>query len=511
MPPLMPSDFPTLQPWDEHNQRLARHTHPPDWINPVPTGRYNLVVVGGGTAGLVAAAGAAGLGARVALIEKHLMGGDCLNTGCVPSKALIRAARAVTAVRDAGRFGVRVDGQVQVDFAAVMERMRRIRADLSSHDSVARFRDLGVDVFLGTGRFAGPETVEVEGREIRFARAVIATGARAYVPPIPGLAEIPYLTHEKLFSLTSLPRKLGILGAGPIGCEMAQCFARFGCTVYLVESTHGILPREDQDAARMVLNALERDGVRLRCCARELRVSPADDGIRLQLKSHDHDHDLVVDRVLVATGRSPNLEGLGLDAAGVAFEAKGVRVNDRLRTTNPRIYACGDVCSPFQFTHAADAMARVVIRNALFHGRARASALLVPRCTYTSPEIAQVGFQNHQAEEVGTPVDTFEVPLGHVDRAVVDGETGGFVKVHVRRGTDRIIGGTIVANHAGDLISEITVAMRGGLGLRRIGDAIHPYPTQAEAVRRTGDLYQRSRLSPFVRRLFGKWLDWQRR
>src|SRR5919109_5295855 len=264
-----------LHPWDTHNQKLYGNVHPPDWVNPDPAPRYNLVVIGGGTAGLVTAAGAAGLGAKVALIEKHLLGGDCLNVGCVPSKALLRAARAAADVRRAVEFGVRIAGEVSVDFAAVMERMRRLRADISPHDSAARFRELGIDVFIGSARFTGPDTVQVGDKILRFSKAVIATGARAAAPPVPGLKEVPFLTNETLFSLTELPKRLGVIGAGPIGCELAQAFARFGSEVFLVEAEHGVLPREDRDAAELVQNALVRDGIQLLCCGKDLKVSKA--------------------------------------------------------------------------------------------------------------------------------------------------------------------------------------------------------------------------------------------
>lgn len=499
-----------ILPWDAHNQRLASHVRPADWRNPTPAPRYNLVVIGGGTAGLVTAAGAAGLGAKVALVEKHFLGGDCLNAGCVPSKALIRAARAAAAVRQAAEFGVVVPPGTRADFSQIMERMRRLRADLSPHDSAQRFKDLGVDVFLGGGTFTGPETVEVEGQVLRFSKAVIATGARASAPPIPGLNEVPFLTNETLFSLTELPPRLGIVGAGPIGCEMAQSFARFGAEVYLIEAGHGILPREDPDAAAIVESAMHRDGVRLLCCGKNLKLSQQDGGIRMQLESHDHGYDLTVDQLLLATGRAPNVEGLGLEKAGVEFDNKGVKVNDRLQTTHPRIYACGDVCSPYPFTHAADFMARIVIQNALFRGRAKASALVVPWCTYTSPELAHVGLRAKDAEARGIAVDTFTQELSKVDRALLDGETEGFVRVHVRRGTDEIVGATLVAMHAGEWIGELTLAMKNKLGLRAIGSTIHPYPTQAEAVRKIGDLYNRTRLTPFVKNLATRWLAWSR-
>ena len=491
---------PLVQPWDQHNRELVANVHPPDWTNPAPASRYNLVVIGAGTAGLVTAVGAAGLGAKVALVEKHLMGGDCLNVGCVPSKALIRSARAAAEVRRAAEFGVDVSEGVRVDFSKVMERLRQLRASISPHDSAARFRNLGVDVFLGTARFTGPETIEVGGQTLRFAKAVIATGARAAVPATLGLNGVPHLTNETLFSLTELPKRFGVIGAGPIGCEMAQTFARFGSQVFLVEAAHGILPREDRDAAEIVQAALVRDGVKLLCCGKDLLVSKERDDIRLKVESHGQGYDVLVDQLLVAVGRAPNVEGLGLETVGVEFDRKGVKVNDRLRTTNPRIFACGDICSPYQFTHSADFMARIVIQNALFKGRARASSLIIPWCTYTSPEIAHVGLYEKDANEKSVEVDTFTQEMRTVDRAILDGEPEGFVRVHIRKGTDAIVGATIVAAHAGDLIGEVTLAMKGQLGLKTIAGTIHPYPTHAEAIRKTGFPFNRARLPPAVKK-----------
>jgi pyruvate/2-oxoglutarate dehydrogenase complex dihydrolipoamide dehydrogenase (E3) component len=502
----------SLLPSDEHNQRLESNVHPSDWRNPTPRGRYNLVVIGAGTAGLVTAAGAAGLGAKVALVERALMGGDCLNVGCVPSKGVIAAARAAAAVRRAVEFGVRPPGEVSVDFAAAMERMRRLRAQISPLDSARRFGELGIDVYFGSGRFVDSSTVEVDGEaggaRLEFKRAVIATGARAAAPPVPGLDSVEYLTNETVFTLTELPRRFGVIGAGPIGCELAQAFAQLGSEVFLVEAEHGILPREDRDAAGMVQAALSRDGVKLLCCGKNLEVTN-DGGIRLTVESHGAGYDEPIDKLLVAVGRAPNVDGLNLEAVGVQYDKKGVRVSDRLQTTNPRIYAAGDICSPYQFTHAADFMARIVIQNALFLGRAKASRLTIPWCTYTSPEIAHVGLYQHEAEQKGVAVDTFVQPLGEVDRAILEGDDG-LVKVHVERGTDTIVGATIVAPHAGDLVSEITLAMTGSLGLKKIGGTIHPYPTLAEAIRKLGDQYNRARLTPRVKKLFHTWLRWTR-
>ena len=499
----------TMLPNDEYNRQLVANVHPPQWRNPTPKGRYNLVVIGAGTAGLVTAAGAAGLGAKVALVERAWMGGDCLNVGCVPSKAVIAAARAAAAVRRASEFGVHPPEQLTLDFAAAMERMRRLRAEISPHDSAKRFQELGVDVYFGEAQFLDSNSVTVDATRLQFKRAVIATGARAAAPPIPGLETVSYLTNETLFTLTELPRRFGVIGAGPIGCEMAQSFARLGAEVFLVEATHGILPREDRDAAEIVQSAMTSDGVRLLCCGKNLQIKN-DGGIRLTVDSHDRNYDERVDQLLVAVGRKPNVEGLNLKAVGVESNAKGVVVNDRLQTTNPRIYAAGDVCSPYQFTHAADFMARIVIQNALFMGRAKASRLTIPWCTYTSPELAHVGLSEQDAKQQNIEVDKFIQDFRGVDRPLLDGETHGLAKVLVKKGTDRIVGATIVAEHAGDLIAEITLAMTHGLGLKKIGSTIHCYPTQVEAIRKLGDQFNRTRLTPRVKSLFETWLRWTR-
>jgi pyruvate/2-oxoglutarate dehydrogenase complex dihydrolipoamide dehydrogenase (E3) component len=501
----------TVLPPDEYNTTLVSHVHPPGWVNPTPTGPYNLVVIGAGAAGLITASGAAGLGAKVALIERDLLGGDCLNVGCVPSKALIRSARAAAAVRDAGKFGIEVASGYRVDFAAVMERMRRLRASIAPNDAAARYRELGVDVYFGQASFSGPDTVAVGGQSLKFRKAVIATGARASQPNIPGLAEVGCLTNETVFSLTELPKRLAVIGAGPIGCELAQAFARFGSQVFLIEALHGIVPNEDRDAAEIVRKSMARDGVELLCCGKDLKVEKTLGGKRLTVDSHGQHFDITVDEILIGVGRQPNVDGLNLEAVGVAYDAKaGVQVNDRLQTTNPRIYAAGDICSRYKFTHAADAMARIVIQNSLFFGRAKASALTIPWCTYTDPEISHVGLYEHEAQERGIAIQTFEQSLHHVDRAILDGDTDGFVRVYVKAGTDKIVGATVVARHAGEMISEITLAMTAGVGLGTIAKTIHPYPTQAEAIKRVADAYNRTRLTPRVKSLFEKLMAWRR-
>ncbi len=499
-----------LLPNDSHNQLLVSHTHPVEWRNPVPSGRYNLVVIGAGTAGLVSAAGAAGLGAKVALIERHLLGGDCLNYGCVPSKALIRAARSAAEIRRAGEFGVRAPAGVQMDFAAAMERMRRLRAGLSPNDSAERFRRLGVDVFFGEARFVDSSTVEVSGQKLEFARAVIASGARAADPGIPGLADVGYLTNEAVFSLTDLPAKLLVLGAGPIGCELAQTFRRFGSEVHLIQRGSKILPREDADAAAIIQHRFEQEGVGLHLGVQVVRAERSNGGKRLVGQRDGRPWSLEGDTILVGVGRKANVEGLNLEAAGVAYDANGIHVNDHLRTSNARIFAAGDICSTFKFTHAADAMARIVLQNALFFGRKRMSSLVIPWCTYTDPEVAHVGLTEAEAAQRGTLVDTFTVPFNENDRAILDGETEGFARIHVRQGTDRIAGATVVASHAGEMMGEITLAMTRRIGLGALASTIHSYPTQAEAIKKLGDLYQRSRLTPRVAAILRTILRWRR-
>ncbi len=500
-----------VEPMDEHNRALVANAHPPDWVNPEPEGRYNLVVIGAGTAGLVAAAGAAGLGAKVALVEKYLLGGDCLNVGCVPSKSIISTSRLAAEISRAREYGIRAKGGCDVDFSVVMKRVRRLRSRISLHDSAERFRGLGIDVFFGEGRFTGPDTVEAGGRELTFARAILATGARAVRPDIEGLEEAGFLTNETVFSLTERPRRLGVFGAGPIGCELAQAFARLGCEVSVIQRQDKLLPREDADATKILLEAFARDGVSVLLNTSVCKVFTSGQGKTLHMLNGEGPSVLEVDEILVGAGRAPNVEAIGLEDAGVEYDVRrGVKVDDFLRTTNPRIFAAGDVCLRHKFTHSADASARIALQNALFWGRKRLSALTIPWCTYTDPEIAHVGLYPDDAAERGIEVETFEREFEDVDRAICDGREDGFVKIHVRQGTDRIVGATIVAAHAGDMISEVSVAMAAGLGLGSLANVIHPYPTVAEAIRQCGDLYNRTRLTPFVKGVLRRILLWRR-
>jgi pyruvate/2-oxoglutarate dehydrogenase complex dihydrolipoamide dehydrogenase (E3) component len=495
---------PSLIAGDPSDTALLAQVRPPGWTNPTPRDRYHLVVVGGGTAGLVTAAIAAGLGARVALVERSLLGGDCLNVGCVPSKALLRAARAWHEARRAAPAfaGPTADGDG--DFAGVMERMRRIRADLSPVDGAERFRGLGVDVFLGEARFTGRDSIEVAGAVLRFRRAVIATGARPSVPPIPGLADSAFLTNETVFTLTELPRRLAIIGAGPIGCELAQAFTRFGSDVTVFDEADRVLTNDDPDAGAVIRAALERDGVRFRLGASLSAVERDGHGWRLRYDTNTGSGDAAtVDRILVATGRRAEHAALVLDAAGIQAGPRGIEVDDRMRTTNRRVFAIGDVASRHRFTHAADAQARLVVPNALFFGigGGKVGELVVPWCTYTDPELAHTGRTAAELDAAGAAYDSVTVPLAEVDRARLDGEAEGFLRVHVARGSDKLLGATLVSAHAGETISELTLAVRSGLRLGAIGATIHPYPTVAEALRKAADARSRARLTPRARRL----------
>jgi pyruvate/2-oxoglutarate dehydrogenase complex dihydrolipoamide dehydrogenase (E3) component len=503
---------PLILPETEENRVLVDNAHPPGWVNPEPAPCYNLVVIGAGTAGLVCAAGAASLGAKVALIERHLLGGDCLNYGCVPSKGIIRSARAVYEAWQSARYGVTGAEGAGIDYASAMTRMQRIRAEISPHDSARRFRDeLGVDVFFGAGSFASPDTISVEGKRLRFKKAAICTGARAATPPFPGIGDAGYLTNETVFSLTELPPSLAVIGSGPIGCELAQTFARLGSQVTIIERGSHILPREDRDAAEIIKNAFIRDGVRLAMDTKTISVARKGNKKVIIAEYDGKSLEIVVDEILVGVGRTPNVEGLGLESAGISYDPqKGVTVNENLRTSNPKVFAAGDICFPYKFTHSADALARIVIANALFMGRRKSSALVIPWCTYTDPEVAHVGMYEQEALDKGISVSTLTMPLSEVDRALLDGETEGFARVHLKKGSDKIVGATIVARHAGEIISEITLAMTAGLGLSAIGRNIHPYPTQSEAVKKLADAHNRTRLTPLVKKTLEIWLKWQR-
>ncbi len=494
---------PLMLPDDVHNRALLSHVHPPDWKNPTAAGRYQLVVIGAGTAGLVSAAIAAGLGARVALIERHLMGGDCLNVGCVPSKAMLRAARSWHQARTShSEFG----GPEAIgpgDFGAVMERLRRIRAGIAPIDGAPRFALLGIDVFLGDAMFTSGESVEVGKQTLRFRRAIVATGARAAMPPIPGLAEAEPLTNETVFSLTERPASLVVVGAGPIGMELAQSFARFGSAVTVLNAGARGLPHDDEDAAAVVEAQLRADGVTMHHEVEITRVARVGDQTTLWYTANGREQQVSAHALLVAAGRSPNVDNLGLETAGISYNKRGIDVNESYRTSNSRIFAIGDVASAFQFTHAADAQARLVVPNALFGGigGGKSPSLVIPWATYTSPEVAHVG---RAAVDINaSEVDTITLPMHDNDRGILEGDTDGFFRVHLKKGTDTIVAATLVCEGAGDMIGEIVSAMRRGEGLGSLSKTIHPYPTRAAIFGRAADQFNRGKLTSLAKRVLG--------
>jgi pyruvate/2-oxoglutarate dehydrogenase complex dihydrolipoamide dehydrogenase (E3) component len=496
MPPR--SDTGALR--DATDETWMENVRPDDWRNPKPATRYSLVIVGGGPAGLVAAQVATLLGAKVALVERKFLGGGCLNVGCVPSKTLIRTSRLYAEMRNAEHYGARPPSDISVDFPAAMQRMRRIRARISRVDSGHRLAANGVDVFLGEARFIGTDAVSVDGMKLRFSKALVVTGARPDTATIPGLAEAGYLTNENVFDLTELPRSLLVIGGGPLGCELAQAFGRFGSRTTIVQDLPLFLPKEERDAAQLLSDAFTRDGIEVRLNTAAVNVRTNGGQKIVDLISDDYKSAVAVDAILTGTGRIPNVEHLDLDAAGVTFDTvTGIGVDDYLQTSNPRIYAAGDVCLEHKFTHTADASARIAVNNALTPRRQRLSALTIPWCTYTDPEIAHVGLYVREARDLEIPVKTFTIPMHDVDRAIADGEETGFVKIHVRERSDEILGATIVARHAGEMINEITLAMVARIGLRTLARVIHAYPTQAEAIKSAADACAESLRKPAVR------------
>lgn len=496
--------------YDQYDTALHSNVRPPEWTNPEPVRRYDLVVLGAGAAGLAAAAGAAGVGAKVALVESNVLGGDSLNRGSVPSQSLIRSARAYSDVRTAARYGLRIGELIAEDFPAAMTRLRKVRSHLSVHHSVRRLRGAGVDVFFGHGRFVSPDRVEVAGKVLRFVRALVATGSRPIVPSIEGLGRVGYLTTDTVFALPQLPRRLAVIGAGPAGCELAQAFCRLGSDVTLIERETRILPGEDIDACRVLSNAFRRDDVTVKMGAIVTHVRGGESAKTLHLRTGSQAEQVTVDEILLCTGRAANTDSLDLPAGGVASDAlRGVLVDDYLRTSNPRVYAAGDVCTRHRYAHVAEATARIALHNALLAGWRRMSDLVIPWCTHTDPEVARVGLSADEAQRRGVELETFAVPFHAVDRAVIDGDEEGLLKVHVRKGTDRLAGAMVISRQAGDMISEITLAMVHRIGLGGIAEVIHPYATHAEAIRQAADAYRRTRLTPTLRRLLRRWLAWR--
>jgi pyruvate/2-oxoglutarate dehydrogenase complex dihydrolipoamide dehydrogenase (E3) component len=489
-------------PPDYDDRVLLENVRPPAWRNPRPSGKYSLVIIGAGPAGLVAAHKAAAYGAKVALIERDLLGGECLNTGCIPSKTIIRTSRLYADMRNAENFGARAPGDISVDFPFLMERIRHVRARIGRLSFSARgLAALGVDVYFGDASFVGPSALKVNGATLRFKKALIATGSRPLIPSIPGLAETGFLTNENVFDLAQCPRRLLVIGGGPLGCELAQAFCRLGSQVTIVQDEPMFLRQEERDAAQILSDALVRDGIDIHLNTQAAGVRVAGNDKLIDLASEDNKCTVAVDQILVGVGQTPNVAGLNLDAVGVKYDVDaGIQVNDFLQTTNERIYAAGDVCFEHTFTHIEDASARIVVQNALFQDRKRLSALAIPWCTYTDPEIAHVGMYVRDARDNGIPVKTFTVLMHDVHRAIADAEEEGFVKISVKEGTDKILGATVVARHAGEMINDISLAMTSGTGLRALAGVIHPYPTQAQAIKMAADACSKANSRSAVKR-----------
>lgn len=483
------------------------NARPPGWRNPRPPARYRFLVIGAGPAGLMAARSAAAMGARVALIEAHLIGGVSANNGCIPSKTLIRTAQAYAMMREAERYGARRPSEISVDFATAMTRVRRIRERLVRIDSPARLAAAGIDLYFGRAHFIGRDAVDVDGLTLRFSKALIATGSRAVLPEIEGLDEAGFLNNETVFDLEALPASLLVVGGGPLGCELAQAFARFGTRTLISHREPLFLPCEERDAAQMVSDALARDGVEIHLNSQPTRVSVRDGRKHVDLLNEGNTATTVVDHILTGIGRQPAVDGLGLAAAGIQYdEQAGIHVDDFLRTSNSHVYAAGDACLQFRFTNTAEASARIVVHNALLFGRQRLSALTVPWCTHTDPQVAHVGLYVKEARERDIPVKTFTVPMHDVDRANTDGAEDGFVKIHVREGTDQILGATIVGRGAAEMINVVSLAMVTGVGLCRLAGVIHAYPTQGEAVRQAAQACATTLVSPLLVGLRRWWL-----
>lgn len=466
-------------PQDKFNRKLLKETFPKDWKNPKAAPLYDLVVIGAGPGGMTAAVIASHFNIKIALIEKQHMGGECLNVGCIPSKALLRSSRTVNEFQHAKEMGVNVKDW-SVDFPKIMERVRDLRSRVGSFDDVLNFQKMGIDVFFGNGEFIGPDEVQVDHQKFRFKKAILATGTQPALLPIPGLQEAGFLTNQTVFNLTSLPRRLAVIGAGPLSCELSQAFCRFGSKVTIISHGPRILSHEDDTAAEILQDVFEKEGIRFLFNTNVEKIEKK--GKEKILIFENLKKSLSVDEILMAVGRSASIQGYGLEKAGViADEKNGIFVNDLLQTSNPNIYSIGDM--QFKFTHISTEHAKMAVLNAFDAGNRKKSSLVVPWCTYTDPEIAHVGMTEKEMRKKGLQYHAVMLDMADVPRAILDSETRGFFKLYVKEGSDEILGATLMGSHAGEMLSEITVAITSRGGLSSITRAIHPFPTQSEVFR----------------------------
>jgi pyruvate/2-oxoglutarate dehydrogenase complex dihydrolipoamide dehydrogenase (E3) component len=475
-------------------ETYLQRVRPDGWTNPQPRGVYDLIVIGAGPGGIAAAELAVRLGHSVALIERHRLGGNSLNSGSIPSKALVSTARIFANTCEVEEYGIPVPPEPAPDFSKVMEHMRRIRARVAAYHSADKLTAQGIDVFFGAARFNGKDAIRIADTSLRFSKALIATGARPKSSDIPGLDQIGYCTSASIFNMTGLPKRIAVIGGGPLGCEMAQALRRLGAQVTIIQNDPKFLPREERDAAEILSRAMARDGV-------EIRLNTTVTGARIQngakileTVNNDVKTDIETDLVLLSIGRVPNVEDLGLEQIGVAFDHKrGIVIDDFFQTANPDIYAAGDVCMELKFTNAAQASARMAVHNALKGGRGRCSTLLIPWCTYCVPEIAHIGMHVWDARKQSVPVKSFTIMMQDVDRAITDGQDTGFVKIHIQDGTDKILGTTIVATRASELINEMSVIMNAGIGMKALAQIVHTYPAQSEGIMLAAAAYANDR------------------
>ncbi len=475
---------------------------------------YNLVVIGAGSAGLVSAYIGAAVKAKVALIERHKMGGDCLNTGCVPSKALLRSARLLADARDSGKLGIR-KVEATFDFAEVMERVQQVVAAVEPHDSIERYTGLGVDCIVGEARIVSPWEVEVAGRRISARSIIVATGARPLVPKLPGLDGVRYLTSDSLWALREQPRRLLVLGGGPIGCELSLAFARLGSSVTQVEMAPRLLPREDEDVSTLLLRVFAHEGVDVRTGHRAIRIEPAADGVAGELVAEGPGGEVRIafDRILLALGRTANVGGFGLEELGVRIGARGTIEADPLMRTNfPNIAVCGDVTGPYQFTHVSAHQAWYASVNQLLapFWSFRVDYRVIPWATFTDPQVARVGLSEAEAKAQGIAYEVTRYGIDDLDRAIADGTAEGFVKVLTEPGKDRILGATIVHAEAGELIAEYVLAMKHGLGMNKILGTIHAYPTLMEANKYVAGNWKRANAPQGALRFAQRFFAWRR-